>query len=297
MKKILLISSLIALSITISGCISNKIKHSVTQTALVSGNCGMCKEKIEKAGTEAKVSKVEWSAENQLATITYNPQKTTKSKILRKIADAGYSNEAFKADAKVYNELPGCCQYSEKQSENAPDEVVEEKPHDHDYHDHNHPYMSKATEIDDMEKTGLEWLYEGCYKLTNSLKIGDYTRTADIAGSMYRGIDLVQDSSIDEKALMTWKKFKAVIQADVSGIANSTDVNSQRKFLSLLSQNTFALMNLDKPKSTSYLYLCTFPGGMQNKPYYWVSKSEIDKISPYGFKDFCGSVINKVIIK
>ena len=56
MKKILLISSLIALSITISGCISNKIQHSVTQTALVSGNCGMCKEKIEKAGTEAKGS-------------------------------------------------------------------------------------------------------------------------------------------------------------------------------------------------------------------------------------------------
>ena len=297
MKKLLIVSSVIALSITLSGCISNKIKNSVTQTAQVSGNCGMCKQNIEKAGTEVKISKVEWSAENQLATITYNPQKTTKSKILRKIADAGYSNELFKADETTYNNLPICCQYSKKQRESAPDEVVEEKAHDHDSHDHNEIYMAKSTEIDQMEKTGLEWLYEGSYKLTQSLTLGDQIKAADYAGSIYRGIDAVEDSTINEKAIKTWRLFKLVIQTDASGIANSKDLADQRKYLTRLSQNVYALMKLHKPTSSSYLFTCAFSGGMPNSAYDWISKNENDKTNPYGFKDLCGVVKDKVVIK
>jgi len=297
MKKIGIVLGIMTILIALTGCVSNKIKNSVTQTATVKGNCGMCKNNIERAGTEAKISLVKWSAEEQLATITYNPQKTTKSKILRKIADAGYSNELFEADLETYSKLPNCCQYSRKQSEKSPDEEAGGKPHNHGSHNHDEIYMSRATEIDRMEKTGLEWLYVGCYKLTNSLIINDKTKAADYAGSIYRGIETVQDSTIDKKAILTWNLFKLVIQADASGIANSKDLADQRKQLSRLSQNVFALMKVHKPTSSYYLKTCVYNGGMLNNSYDWISKDEENKTNPYGFTDLCGVVRDRIIIK
>ena len=82
-----------------------------TETFKVSGNCGMCKTKIEKAAKEAGAKSAAWNKETKVLTITYSSQSTNTAKIQQKIADAGYDNSGFKATDEAYNKLHSCCQY------------------------------------------------------------------------------------------------------------------------------------------------------------------------------------------
>ena len=82
-----------------------------TETLKVSGNCDMCKARIEKAAKIDGVTKVEWSKKDKNLTATFDPAKTSIDAIGKKIAEAGHDNEKAKAIDAVYNKLPGCCQY------------------------------------------------------------------------------------------------------------------------------------------------------------------------------------------
>ncbi len=82
-----------------------------TETFAVSGNCGMCKSKIEKAAKEAGATYASWNVEKKEITVKYSSATTNKAKIQQKIADVGYDNVGFKATAESYNKLHGCCKY------------------------------------------------------------------------------------------------------------------------------------------------------------------------------------------
>ena len=90
---------------------STKVSTSKTETLVVSGNCGMCKARIEKAAKSDGVSKAEWNAKNTTLTVTFDPAKTNMDQIGKKIAVAGHDNAKAKADDKTYSALPGCCKY------------------------------------------------------------------------------------------------------------------------------------------------------------------------------------------
>lgn len=77
----------------------------------VSGNCGMCKSKIEKAAKEAGAKDASWDAETKELTVKYNSSSTNAAKIQEKIAEVGYDNAGFKATVDSYNKLHGCCKY------------------------------------------------------------------------------------------------------------------------------------------------------------------------------------------
>ncbi|SDD11997.1 heavy-metal-associated domain-containing protein [Williamwhitmania taraxaci] len=89
----------------------SKVVATKTESFTVSGKCGMCKTRIEKAAKVEGVSKAEWSDETKLLTIVYDPAKVTSDAIQKKIAAVGHDTEKYKADAKVYDALPGCCKY------------------------------------------------------------------------------------------------------------------------------------------------------------------------------------------
>lgn len=82
-----------------------------TETIKVSGNCGLCKARIEKAAKIDGVSKADWNQESKILTLVYNPAKVNSDEVQKKIADAGHDTEKYKAEQKVYDKLPGCCQY------------------------------------------------------------------------------------------------------------------------------------------------------------------------------------------
>jgi periplasmic mercuric ion binding protein len=82
-----------------------------TETFKVSGNCGMCKNKIEKAAKEAGAKEASWNVESKELTVTYKSSSTNAAKIQQKIADVGYDNAGFKATTAAYDKLHGCCKY------------------------------------------------------------------------------------------------------------------------------------------------------------------------------------------
>jgi mercuric ion binding protein len=90
---------------------STAMAQSKTETFKVSGNCGMCKNKIEKAAKEAGAKEASWDTESKQLTVTYKTKSTNTAKIQQKIADVGYDNVGFKATTEAYDKLHGCCKY------------------------------------------------------------------------------------------------------------------------------------------------------------------------------------------
>ncbi|WP_310556951.1 cation transporter [Flavobacterium sp.] len=105
--------SIITLSIflIVSSVCYAQIKNAKTATVKIYGSCFMCKAKIETNGNRKNISQVDWNLQTLMATITYDAKKTTLSKILKRIASAGFDNEQFLAPDAVYEKLDKCCHY------------------------------------------------------------------------------------------------------------------------------------------------------------------------------------------
>ena len=106
MKKVL---SLVALflfgaSAVFAGTKTEKIK--------VNGKCGMCESRIEKTvnGIDG-VSKADWNKETKVLEVTFDDAKTNTDNIEKAVAKVGHDTPHYKADDKVYENLPACCHY------------------------------------------------------------------------------------------------------------------------------------------------------------------------------------------
>lgn len=83
-----------------------------TESFEVSGNCGMCEKRIEKAAKSVDgVSSADWNKETKKIEVTYDASKVKTEKIQKAIAKVGYDTGDFKATEEVYSSLPGCCLY------------------------------------------------------------------------------------------------------------------------------------------------------------------------------------------
>jgi membrane fusion protein, copper/silver efflux system len=78
----------------------------------VSGNCEMCKDRIEKAALSvAGVKEAVWNIETDELALAYDNTKTSLLEIHRAIAAMGHDTSLLKADDEVYKALPECCLY------------------------------------------------------------------------------------------------------------------------------------------------------------------------------------------
>jgi len=78
----------------------------------VSGNCEMCKERIEEAAISVKgVVSAVWDLNTKKIHIEFNSSETNTDDIQKAISKVGHDTEKFKADDKIYQELPECCRY------------------------------------------------------------------------------------------------------------------------------------------------------------------------------------------
>ncbi len=77
----------------------------------VSGNCEMCKERIENAAKSVKgVLSAEWDINSKKMHVMFVPG-TNSEAIQSAIALSGHDTEKKKADDKTYEGLPDCCKY------------------------------------------------------------------------------------------------------------------------------------------------------------------------------------------
>jgi periplasmic mercuric ion binding protein len=103
------ISLIMALSIAIAHFSFGQ--KTTTETIPVAGNCGMCKNTIEKAAKSAGASNAVWDMDAKKLEVTYSSSSTSAQKIQQSIAAAGYDTRDFKGNDKAYDKLHACCKY------------------------------------------------------------------------------------------------------------------------------------------------------------------------------------------
>jgi hypothetical protein len=54
--------------------------------------------------------------DTKIATITYNPSKTTPADIRNAISRLGYDADSIQADKAAYSKLPSCCKKNGKKN-------------------------------------------------------------------------------------------------------------------------------------------------------------------------------------
>ena len=90
-----------------------------TEKIAVSGECGMCKSKIEKAAKTAGASFAEWDVDSKVLTVKYKSTSTNTAKIEKAVANVGYDTKNVKATDDAYNNLHSCCKYDRTASTDA----------------------------------------------------------------------------------------------------------------------------------------------------------------------------------
>ena len=85
-----------------------------TDTFKVYGNCGMCKNRIEKASKLEGVTSAIWNVDTKIMTVTYDSTRVSNDDVQKKIATVGHDTDKYTAKEDVYKKLPGCCLYDRK---------------------------------------------------------------------------------------------------------------------------------------------------------------------------------------
>jgi mercuric ion binding protein len=100
----------------------------------VRGNCGMCKNTIEKAanGIEGVVSAT-WDVDKKKIDVSFDDTKTDAMAIHKAVAASGYDTEKVAGGEEAYKNLPGCCQYDHEMAMNQSEDMNED---DHSNRDH-----------------------------------------------------------------------------------------------------------------------------------------------------------------
>ena len=121
MKKKLFLFALMALMAAGSlqaqdGPKKKQKKQSVSEASFeVSGVCGMCRNRVEKAAQSIEgVQAAVWNMDSKTMTVKFSADKTSAADVQQKIASTGHDTEQVKATDEAYSNLPGCCKYKRK---------------------------------------------------------------------------------------------------------------------------------------------------------------------------------------
>lgn len=96
--------------------ISAKVKSLETTSFRVYGNCGMCKDRIERAARSIKgVVVAVWEEEKSMITIKYQPSLVEVEAIHKALAKVGHDTDSVRANDADYQDLHSCCKYERPQ--------------------------------------------------------------------------------------------------------------------------------------------------------------------------------------
>lgn len=117
MKKVMLILMISLMGISVQAQEKEvKKKKNVEHIISVSGNCEMCKKRIEKAAYSVKgVRSAEWHQDCQDVHVFIDESKTTVDEVHKAIAKAGHDTDKVKAKDEDYEKLHHCCQFERKE--------------------------------------------------------------------------------------------------------------------------------------------------------------------------------------
>ncbi len=79
----------------------------------VSGICGMCEDRIEKALDVKGVKMAEYDVDSHILEIAYNAEKISEDEIHALLNAVGHDTEKSKATTEQYDTVHNCCKYRE----------------------------------------------------------------------------------------------------------------------------------------------------------------------------------------
>jgi periplasmic mercuric ion binding protein len=110
----LFLLSVIMVSLMVSGSFAQDKKATEIKIK-TSAVCGQCKDRIEQGlAFEKGVKNAVLDVDSKIATVQYNPQKTTPADIRNAISKLGYDADSIPADKVAYGKLPPCCKKDAK---------------------------------------------------------------------------------------------------------------------------------------------------------------------------------------
>lgn len=286
MKKIILLAAFFCYSFLAQSYA--QIKNSVTENVSIRGNCGMCETTIEKAGSQKKVSVVDWNQETKKASITFDSKKTNRDEILKKIALAGYDNDVFLAPNDVYANLPKCCQYDrEKKVKAIKDSIPSTNINTEYHHEHN-----ETTEFK-QEVNQLKLLFDKYFELKDALVKTDGTAASAKATELKQAINVVKMEKLTSEEHVVWMKTMKNLAFDAEHISETKDTEHQRDHFISLSKNMYELMKVAKREAPIYYMFC--PMADDGKGANWLSKEKEVKNPYFGSKMLsCGKVVEEL---
>jgi mercuric ion binding protein len=113
MKNILI--GMMLLFVTLSTQAQDKKNKNAKYDIEVSGNCDLCKKRIEKAAFSVKgVKSAEYHLDDNTLHLIINEEKCSILDVKKAIASVGHDTDEVKATDKDYENLHGCCHYERK---------------------------------------------------------------------------------------------------------------------------------------------------------------------------------------
>lgn len=266
--------------LSVASC-NAQLKNQKTETVKIYGNCGMCKETIEKAGTEKKVSTIVWDKNSKMATINYDSTKTNKDAILKKIAYVGYDSDTYLAPDDTYNSLHSCCQYDRgaKKTSYKKEETNNEK------------IVSQETtqKSDVVSKNQLTSVFDNYFKLKDELIKSNSASTAEKSKELSSSLEAVNMKDLTEKEHVVWMKVMSDLKSTSKNITATIDIETQRTQFIKLSNSMYELLKVSTYADPVYLLFC--PMANNGKGANWLSKESQVKNPYYGSAMLsCGSV-------
>lgn len=275
MKNIITI--LIAVAFTTISCTA-QIKNPKTETVKVWGNCGMCKETIEKAANKKGIANAIWNEETKEVSITYNTAKTNTNEILKRIALAGYDNAVFAAPDAAYNNLAGCCQYDRPDKKEVKTTTTTTAT----------TTTETTVKIDDTKPSNLQTVYDAYFDLKDALVKSDATIAATKAATLLKAINAIKMETLGDNH-MAYMNVEKDLKLNAEHISESKDIAHQRDHFSSLSTSMYQLMKAAKANTTVYYEHC--PMYNDGKGANWLSKDAAIKNPYYGSMMLsCGKV-------
>ena len=265
-----------------------QIKNTKTEKVKIYGNCGMCKSTIEEAGNVKKVTQVDWNKDTKMATITYDPSKTNKDEIMKRIALAGYDSDQFLAPDDAYAALPGCCQYDRvKKTETAKAETMD----NHSMHNHNET-KGRPVEIK-QEVNQLKAVFDNYFALKDALIESDGNLASTKAAALLASIKAVKMNKLTTEEHSVWMKVMKDLAFDTEHIEETKDSGHQRDHFNTLSDNVYQLLRISKYEQPVYYQHCPMANG--GKGANWLSKENAVKNPYFGSQMLtCGKTVETI---
>jgi copper chaperone CopZ len=281
-KKILMAITLL-LSVTIA---SAQIKNATTETVKIYGNCDMCKNKIETAGTLKKVAKVEWDKDSKIATLTYDSTKTSQDEILKRIALAGYDSDKFLAPDDTYDALHGCCQYEREAKVAVSTEMKMESAAAENHANH-------AAVVKQQVDTELKVVFDTYFLLKDALVKTDGKAAATVAKDLLTALNGVKMNNLAMDVHIVWMKEMNGLRAGAKNISETQDIKRQREIFIPLSKSMYELIKVAQYETPVYLQFC--PMANDGKGANWLSKENAVKNPYYGSQMMtCGKTVETI---